>query len=146
MFNRLNGVSVWKYEWLHELWKSLKRCENWGFLKIPSSAWMGKKAEKRQISLKLWMISIGKIDTIDSQLRWIFCVWMEWIHWKMLKELRAKLSDPEENRRTYLVNASCFKERGRTNTSSQWANDRYFFIFFYFKFSRIPQEPLNWIN
>ena len=26
---------------------------------------------------------------------------MEWIHWKMLKELRAKLSGPEENRRTY---------------------------------------------
>ena len=58
--------------------------------------WGKKRQKKRQIPLKLWMISIRKIDVIDSQLRWIFCVWMEWIRWKMRRELRAKPSDLED--------------------------------------------------
>ena len=42
------------------------------------------------------MISVRKIEAVNSQLRWIFCVWMEWIRWKMSKKLRAKFSDPED--------------------------------------------------
>ena len=66
-------------------WKSVKIEDFWRFRHLLEWEKMG---EKRQISLKLWMISIIKIDAMDSQLRWLFCVWMEWILWKMWKELR----------------------------------------------------------
>ena len=60
------------------------------FFKIPWSDWMGKKClKKSNISESMIMIMV------DSQLRRIFCGWMEWIRWKMQRELRSEISDQE---------------------------------------------------
>ena len=97
-------------------WKSVKTEDFWRFRNLLE--WE-KRGEKHQIFLILWMIPVRKIDTIDSQLRSIFC--LNGVNLlKNVGRVKGQIFSPRgytNKTEKHVVNASCIHNQLQHNSS-----------------------------